>query len=53
MHTCTFVACKKRKATPETQMMADLPKDRVTHGAAPFSNVGVDFFLPLHGKEST
>ncbi|XP_038061252.1 uncharacterized protein LOC119731982 [Patiria miniata] len=44
--------CKKKKATPETQVMADLPKDRVTHGAAPFSTVGVDFFGPFMVKRA-
>ena len=32
--------------------MADLPKDRVTHGAAPFSTVGVDFFGPFMVKRA-
>ncbi|XP_038059675.1 uncharacterized protein LOC119730725 [Patiria miniata] len=39
--------CKKRKATPETQVMADLPKDR----AAPFSTIGVDYFGPFMVKK--
>ena len=46
------IACRKRKAPPETQMMADLPDDRVSHGAAPFSTVGVDFFGPLMVKRA-
>ena len=33
-------------------MMADLPKDRVTHGAAPFSNVSVDLFFPFMVKRA-
>ncbi|XP_038063138.1 uncharacterized protein LOC119733842 [Patiria miniata] len=42
IHTC--IPCRKRKAPTMTQRMADLPKDRVTPGLAPFSMNGVDFF---------
>lgn len=39
--------CKKRLATPSTQKMADLPKDRVIPNKPPFTNVGVDYFGPF------
>ena len=32
--------------------MADLPKDRVSHGDAPFTNVGIDFFGPFLVKRA-
>ena len=44
--------CKKRKSPPESQRMADLPKDRVTSGEAPFNTVGVDFFGPFIVKRA-
>ena len=39
------VICRKLRASSETQMMADLPSDRV-ETAAPFSNTGVDVCGP-------
>ena len=39
--------CKKMRAQPEVQRMADLPEARVTPGLPPFSHVGVDCFGPF------
>ena len=44
------VTCKRLYAKPCTQLMADLPKDRVNAGQAPFSIVGVDLFGPFYVK---
>ena len=41
------LSCRKAKATPLVQIMADLPTDRVTPGDPPFTWVGVDYFGPL------
>lgn len=40
------VICKKVKAKAMTQLMADLPPDRVQE-ALPFENTGVDYFGPF------
>jgi len=44
------VSCRRIKATPQDQKMADLPEDRVTP-APPFTYVGVDYFGPYVTKE--
>ena len=44
------VTCKKKNGRPMTQKMADLPAERVTTSEPPFTNVGVDYFGPLHVK---
>ncbi len=44
------VVCKRLRARPESQKMADLPEDRVTPGQPPFSNVGIDCFGPFYVK---
>ena len=44
------VTCRKREARPCAQLMGDLPDDRVTPGQPPFTNVGVDYFGPIHVK---
>ena len=46
-------SCRRRNATRGQQIMADIPKDRLTPDKPPFTNVGVDFFGPLfvrHGR---
>ena len=40
------VKCKRLFAKPIPQIMADLPKERVTPNLPPFTNVGVDAFGP-------
>ena len=44
------VVCRRNKALPQNQKMADLPPDRLTP-APPFTYVGVDFFGPYITKE--
>ena len=39
--------CRKRNAPKETQLMADLPKVRVTPSEPPFTTVGIDYFGPF------
>ena len=43
LHQC--VKCRKLRRKPETQVMSDLPADRLLPGP-PFTNVGVDTFGP-------
>jgi hypothetical protein len=45
------ITCFKFKAQPAEQVMADLPKDRVTV-SRPFSRVGVDYGGPFETKDS-
>jgi len=44
------VSCRRIKAMPQDQKMADLPEDQVTP-ALPFTYVGVDYFGPYITKE--
>ena len=44
------MVCKKRKRNPIPQRMADLPPARRAIDSPPFSNTGVDFFVPIHVK---
>ena len=44
------VICRRIKAPPQDQKMADLPKDRLTP-APPFTYVGVDYFGPFTTKQ--
>ena len=44
------VTCRRIKAPPQDQKMADLPKDRLTP-ALPFTYVGVDYFGPFTMKQ--
>ncbi|XP_014676130.1 PREDICTED: uncharacterized protein LOC106816087 [Priapulus caudatus] len=46
------IPCRRMRASLESQRMADLPKDRVTPGLAPFTMVGVDFFGPFMVKRA-
>ena len=43
--------CKRLRANPVDQKMADLPVDRVTPEKPPFSHVGVDCFGPYFVKQ--
>ena len=43
--------CQRRKAKPAEQIIAELPKERVTPGDPPFTYVGVDCFGPLQVKQ--
>ena len=46
------VPCRRKRAPLQTQLMADLPADRVTPGLAPFEVVGLDFFGPFTVRRS-
>lgn len=48
------VTCRKLRASPPTQFMADLPVDRLEQ-TAPFENVGLDVFGPffIHDGKNT
>ena len=41
------IICRKTQARPAEQLMADLPKDRLTSDHPPFANTGVDAFGPI------
>ena len=43
--------CARRNARPGEQLMANLPRDRITPGKPPFTYVGVDFFGPFEVKQ--
>ena len=43
--------CQRRNALPHSQLMADLPIDRVQPDKPPFTFVGIDFFGPLFVKQ--
>ena len=42
--------CKRQRTRPTTQMMSDLPLERLTPDLPPFSYVGIDFFGPFSAK---
>ncbi|KAJ8034140.1 hypothetical protein HOLleu_20859 [Holothuria leucospilota] len=43
--------CKRRNAKPMSQLMADLPLERVNPEKPAFSSVGVDYFGPMYVKQ--
>ena len=43
--------CERRKAPTGEQLMAKLPKDRITPHEPPFTYVGVDYFGPIEVKQ--
>ena len=43
--------CSRRNARPGEQLMANLPRKRITPNKPPFTNVGVDFFGPFEVKQ--
>ena len=45
-------SCKKEKARPATQIMADLPAVRLDYGSPSFTRTAVDFFGPLEIETS-
>ena len=49
LHGC--LPCRRRHARPLTQVMADLPPERVLPDKPPFSFVGIDYFGPFITKE--
>ena len=44
------VSCRKRQVPVVTQVMSDLPTERVTSGEPPFTRVGTDYFGPFYTK---
>ena len=46
------VTCRRHLAKPNSQLMGQLPKERVTPDAV-FNNVGVDYAGPLHIKQGS
>lgn len=46
------LVCRKLKAMPQNQQMANLPASRVTPEEPPFSRVGVDYFGPFFIKRA-
>ena len=44
------VTCKRYDSKPLTQIMAELPKDRVRPENPPFTNIGIDYFDPFFVK---
>ena len=48
LHQC--ITCRKLRAAPEEQIMADLPVERV-NPSPPFSSIGIDCFGPFTVKD--
>ena len=42
--------CKRKRAKPNTPVMASLPKERLALCEPPFTNTGVDYFGPMNVK---
>ena len=51
-NTCNCVTCRRHLAKPNSQLMGQLPKERVTPDAV-FNSVGVDYASPLHIKQGS
>ncbi len=45
IHHC--ISCRKRQGRPNTQIMGDLPEDRVSANEPVFSQIGIDVFGPF------
>ena len=45
------VTCRKNRARPAEQKMADLPSERLVVDLPPFSNVGLDYFGPFEVRK--
>ena len=50
--TRSCVICRRRSAKPRSQMMGQLPKERVTPDAV-FNNVGLDYAGPVYLKRGS
>jgi len=48
----SFVSCRRRKAPPLQQVVADLPKERLSPYQPPFTYTGLDCFGPFYVKRS-
>jgi hypothetical protein len=46
------ITCRKLRSKPQSQIMSDLPKHRVTPCEGPFIRVGVDYFGPFLVKRA-
>ena len=44
------VKCINERATPQNNLIGDVPKERVSIGDKPFLNRGIDYFGPYHVK---
>ena len=44
------VRCRNERATPQHNLMGDVPKERVSVGDKPFLNTDLDYFGPYHVK---
>jgi len=44
------IVCKRQRPRPETQMMGQLPAERLSADKPPFTYVGVDYFGPMYVK---
>ena len=42
--------CKRLRAQPSQQRLADLPSERITEQQTPFTHIGIDYFGPYYIK---